>query len=791
MENMSEGETMKTVIKFFLTLAIVVVFSAGMVLFGTSFETFNQKSPGEQLSTTENIPRFNGELLNFYAGDPVGNITITAKMPESPSNLNIYHGLYNEGDFVNIKPNSSKEGGNVTSESDAPDLAKNILNQYGGLPSDAIYRGANTVYLYRESRTTGDFVKTDALFTSLSWWRMLDGKRIIGDCDIIYIELGDNGEPLRIKKQWRTYSLVGNVPIIPVSKAISKLKNGEVISSISGNVDDINFFGITLGYYAKKNTSPEITLEPVWIFYGNTSSGSYLSLEIYARQFANFTATSTSGSVPLTVSFMDTSDASPVQWFWNFGDGMNSTEQSPTHNYTTAGTYNVSLRVWNDLGSDSIERTSFVQAGTITQPLANFTATPTSGKVPLIVQFNDTSDNKPTVWSWDFGDSTNSTEQNPIHTYTRAGNYSVILNAINADGGGILSLPDYIIVIPNPPVPNFTATPLFGKVPLTVQFNDSSSGGVPTLRYWDFGDGTNSTGQDPVHTYAASGNYTVILELANEDADVFETKQDYIHVLPPTPPVVAFSANATTGKAPLAVQFTDASTNTPTAWEWSFGDGYVSTEQNPVHRYTVSGTYDVSLNATNADGSRNFTKPAYIMVAEPVNAIDLIDQLIVYVDNQRNVPHIYQRFMIGELMDVKRSLNENRPGDAVMGMKFFKLTVSIFRSWPLTKDQTSTMQNSADAIIKAINLPVNQAAIDQTKTLSDDVKNLNLPNQVERPLTLELDSAVFYLECAKDNIAISDLNMFIGSVRAQDGKKILQDKASQLIAKAEAIKTLL
>ncbi|HPF71082.1 MAG TPA: PKD domain-containing protein [Candidatus Krumholzibacteria bacterium] len=81
-----------------------------------------------------------------------------------------------------------------------------------------------------------------------------------------------------------------------------------------------------------------------------------------------------------------------------------------------------------------------------------------------------------------------------------------------------------------------------------------------------------------------------------------------------TAPVAAFSGTPTTGTAPLAVQFTDASTNAPTAWSWTFGDGGTSTAQNPSHTYAAAGTYSVTLTASNAFGSNQLTKTNYITV---------------------------------------------------------------------------------------------------------------------------------------------------------------------------------
>ena len=84
-------------------------------------------------------------------------------------------------------------------------------------------------------------------------------------------------------------------------------------------------------------------------------------------------------------------------------------------------------------------------------------------------------------------------------------------------------------------------------------------------------------------------------------------------------PVAAFSANTTSGYAPLSVLFTDASTNTPTSWAWSWGDATANgTTQNPNHTYSTGGTYNVTLTATNCAGSDGETKLAYISVYELV-----------------------------------------------------------------------------------------------------------------------------------------------------------------------------
>ncbi len=81
-------------------------------------------------------------------------------------------------------------------------------------------------------------------------------------------------------------------------------------------------------------------------------------------------------------------------------------------------------------------------------------------------------------------------------------------------------------------------------------------------------------------------------------------------------PAANFSANVTSGIAPLAARFTDTSTGNPTAWLWSFGDGATSTEQHPVHTYTAPGTYTVSLTVENSFGANDTVRSEYIIVGE-------------------------------------------------------------------------------------------------------------------------------------------------------------------------------
>ncbi|MCB9504478.1 MAG: PKD domain-containing protein, partial [Deferribacteres bacterium] len=166
---------------------------------------------------------------------------------------------------------------------------------------------------------------------------------------------------------------------------------------------------------------------------------------------------------------------------------------------------------------------------------------------------------------------------------------------------------------------NFTANTTSGAAPLTVNFTDQSAGAV-TSWSWDFGDGSSSTMQNPSHTYSADGTYTVALTSTSASCSDSETKTGYITVSTPCDITADFTANVTSGAAPLAVNFTDQSTGSVTSWNWSFGDGSTSTAQNPTHTYAADGNYTVSLISTSATCSDGVTKTNYISISTPNQA---------------------------------------------------------------------------------------------------------------------------------------------------------------------------
>jgi len=172
------------------------------------------------------------------------------------------------------------------------------------------------------------------------------------------------------------------------------------------------------------------------------------------------------------------------------------------------------------------------------------------------------------------------------------------------------------IVVTNPPAADFHTSTRYGPGPFTVSFSDNSLGAAPMTYLWDFGDGTTSTRQNPAHTYAADGEYTVSLTVTNEYGTNTKTIPAYIGV--GLPPVAEFTASPDSGEIPLTVTFTDTSKNHPDTWNWGFGDGTISTEQNPIHTYTAPGSYRVTLSVANHFGSDRSSGSGLISAISPV-----------------------------------------------------------------------------------------------------------------------------------------------------------------------------
>jgi PKD repeat protein len=256
-------------------------------------------------------------------------------------------------------------------------------------------------------------------------------------------------------------------------------------------------------------------------------------------------------------------------------------------------------------------------------PIAYFTYSPSSPTDLDVIQFTDESlDRDGTIvsWSWNFGDAGTSTQQNPTHGYADDGIYIVILTVTDEDGASD-SISNDIVVSNVPPTADFTYSPSSPTDLDAVQFTDTSTDpdGMIVSWIWNFGDGTNSTSKNPQHNYSTTDQYTVVLKVTdNNGAKKSISKIITISQSEPrnNQPTANFSFYPSTAMVNDTIQFTDTSIDTDgtiTSYLWNFGDGTNSTSKNPRHRFTINGTYSITLEITDDDGATDLTSKAILV----------------------------------------------------------------------------------------------------------------------------------------------------------------------------------
>jgi len=337
-----------------------------------------------------------------------------------------------------------------------------------------------------------------------------------------------------------------------------------------------------------------------------------------------------------------------------------------------ASVTHISFAQWNDgAGTFYVDN---VMAGPEI-PQAFFSATPTSGTVPLEVAFSDLSTGEISSWSWDFGDSETSDVQNPTHIYTNPGFYTVSLTVTNPGGIDTETKESYVEVLPIE-IPNDNTGDDFevvgdwknstmypgyfgddylwiaegdGSASATWYFTVPYAGTYKVFVWWSASSGRASNapytinhafGSTTVRVdqringgqwnelgefYFEEGICSVVLTNDADDTVIADgVKIEFVSdQIPPSD--ADFSADVRTGQAPLTVQFADRSTGNITEWLWDFGDEQTSTNQNPTHTYDNPGSYTVTLTVTGPQGTDVEIKEDYIEVSDVEIIVDNLD----------------------------------------------------------------------------------------------------------------------------------------------------------------------
>ena len=345
---------------------------------------------------------------------------------------------------------------------------------------------------------------------------------------------------------------------------------------------------------------------------------------------ASFTFSCTELSCNFDGSASSDSDGTIESYNWDFGDGGNDVGATPAYNFSSGGTYTVTLTVTDDLGATGSTSQQVTVNTANVDPVADFSFAVND----LSVDFTDLSgdsDGTITNWDWDFGDSGISSAQNPTYEYASAGTYTVSLTVTDDDGATNTSSQDVTVTDP---------------------VGGTSDGWTENNVSFDAGQLISYTIEVPagadrleVDTAGGSGDVDLVIKLGSTpsrfDNDCIQIGPGTSHNCTIDNPGAGtwfiivrgaqasseiqvdaywFSSGGSSNQAPTAdfsfspndleVIFTDASSDSDgsvTNWSWDFGDGGSSTSQNPVYTYGTAGSYDVTLTVTDDDGATDFS----------------------------------------------------------------------------------------------------------------------------------------------------------------------------------------
>ncbi len=281
-----------------------------------------------------------------------------------------------------------------------------------------------------------------------------------------------------------------------------------------------------------------------------------------------------------------------LTYLWNFGDGTTGTTDSPTHAYTTGGFKNVSLFVTNSKGCSSL----FTRSGYIyVHPpiLANFTISDTQFcTTPSHAVFTNltTGGTPPLAYAWSFGDGGTSTAISPAHDYTVQGVYTIQLAASDSFNCADTIKPSTRVTA-GAHIANFY---IADTACLNRAFNVSDTNSAHTATYWNFGDGSTSTGLIATHSYSVTGTYTI--SMVTFDGFCYDTIQHNVGVsadpvasvaLSPVSPCPAPTPVTLNGSAPPNIGF-----------KWQYDDGGTDTTRHYTRSWADNGLHIFTMTAT-------------------------------------------------------------------------------------------------------------------------------------------------------------------------------------------------
>ncbi|MFL9481309.1 PKD domain-containing protein [Chitinophagaceae bacterium LWZ2-11] len=358
--------------------------------------------------------------------------------------------------------------------------------------------------------------------------------------------------------------------------------------------------------------------------YGCKGSSAAQQINVYNNAASSFTIDKTKDCTsPSIFSFTNTTTGQGNKnYTWNFGDGSGpDNTESPTHNYTAAGQYNVSLNVINGTNCSNT-----------TYPQTIYVGTPQSGGITMLdegcvntsISFSTTvipSSFTNNTYKWTFSDGSIYYGQSNSKTFATPGTYTVTL--IITNGGGCVSNPvtKTITVKPSPTASFTVDKTVLCAEPYTANFTNTGPTGSNYSYSWNFGDGVTDVSENPQHTYAtgATGWRTVTLKTTDNNAECSGT-QSFNYMKIGLPQVTLLNVTPNAGCKALTVKATASTSNINDAvqsYTWNFGDGVVTTTiPSASFTYTTAGSKSVSITITTTSGCTATSNSLPVTVTE-------------------------------------------------------------------------------------------------------------------------------------------------------------------------------
>jgi gliding motility-associated-like protein len=325
-------------------------------------------------------------------------------------------------------------------------------------------------------------------------------------------------------------------------------------------------------------------------------------ITVFKKPIPSFsTPSSKIGCVPLQINFQNNTilgDTTINIWHWDFGDGLVSSVQNPTHIFGHQANYSISLYVKDKNNCDNyITYDNYISAF---KPVSSFKSSDSvSCNGILNTNFINQSVGVGELdYLWSFGDGTNSTQKDPGKSYTLPGIFNVSLITYDEHNcSDTITKPGFISI--ESVIAQFTTNKDTICANETIIFTNTSNN--TSKCHWDFGDGSFSETVNPTHKYTAPGDYEIILTVTVEKgcSSIYKHKINVDNI------VAAFSSSKNFGcDEVVVVNYIDNSTNA-VQWDWRFGNNVKSDLKNPSNTYTAIGNYIDSLIVTSKHGCKN------------------------------------------------------------------------------------------------------------------------------------------------------------------------------------------